>query len=118
MFSEKSQFKKDNPYEKRKLESSTIMQKYKNRIPIIVELADNTDFKLDKKKYLVPSDLSVSQFIFVIRKRIKLESEKALFVLFNNTLPPASDLLSSIYEKNKDSDGFLYCIVSSESTFG
>ena len=35
---------------------------------------------IDKKKYLVPCDLTVGQFVYVIRKRIKLKPEKALFI--------------------------------------
>lgn len=39
-------------------------------------------------RYLVPADLSVGQFVYVVRKRIKLEAEKAIFVFVKNTLPP------------------------------
>jgi GABA(A) receptor-associated protein len=39
-------------------------------------------------RYLVPADLSVGQFVYVIRKRIKLPSEKAIFIFVKNTLPP------------------------------
>ena len=39
-------------------------------------------------RYLVPADLTVGQFVYVIRKRIKLSSEKAIFIFIKNTLPP------------------------------
>jgi GABA(A) receptor-associated protein len=39
-------------------------------------------------RYLVPADLTVGQFIYVVRKRIKLSPEKAIFVFVKNTLPP------------------------------
>lgn len=39
-------------------------------------------------RYLVPADLSVGQFVYVVRKRIKLSAEKAIFVFIENTLPP------------------------------
>ena len=118
MFKEKSQFRKDISFEKRKSESDRIRLKYKDRIPVIVEIAKiNSELELDKKKYLVPSDLTVGQFIYVIRKRIKLAPEKALFMFFK-TLPSSSDLLSKIYEQEKDKDGFLYATISEESTFG
>jgi len=38
-------------------------------------------------RYLVPADLTVGQFVYVVRKRIKLGAEKAIFVFINNTLP-------------------------------
>jgi len=41
----------------------------------------------------VPADLTVGQFVYVIRKRIKLAPEKAIFVFINNFLPPTGELL-------------------------
>ena len=42
-------------------------------------------------RYLVPADLSVGQFVYVVRKRIKLGAEKAIFVFVKNTLPSAGE---------------------------
>jgi len=72
----------------------------------------------DVPRYLVPADLTVGQFVYVIRKRIKLSPEKAIFVFVNNVLPPTAALMSSIYEEHKEDDGFLYIAYSGENTFG
>ena len=40
------------------------------------------------RRYLVPADLTVGQFVYVIRKRIKVGPEKAIFMFVKNTLPP------------------------------
>lgn len=53
---------------------------------------------LDKKKYLVPSDLTVGQFYFLIRKRIYLRPEDALFFFVNNVIPPTSATMGSLYQ--------------------
>ncbi|KAI0303389.1 autophagy protein Atg8 ubiquitin like-domain-containing protein [Multifurca ochricompacta] len=88
--------------EKRKAEAERIRQKYPDRIPVICEKADRTDIPtIDKKKYLVPSDLTVGQFVYVIRKRIKLAPEKAIFIFVDETLPPTAALMSAIYEEHK-----------------
>ena len=73
---------------------------------------------IDKKKYLVPADLTMGQFVYVIRKRIKLAPDSAIFIFVNNTLPPAAELMSKIYKDQADDDGFLYVTYSGESTFG
>lgn len=105
--------------ERRQAESARIREKYPDRIPVIVEKADKSDVpEIDKKKYLVPADLTVGQFVYVVRKRIKLSPEKAIFVFVNSTLPPTASLMSAIYEENKDEDGFLYMTYSGENTFG
>jgi len=44
-------------------------------------------------RYLVPADLTVGQFVYVIRKRIKLSAEKAIFIFVDNVLPPTGKLM-------------------------
>nr|XP_024376089.1 autophagy-related protein 8d-like isoform X2 [Physcomitrium patens] len=78
-------------FQKRQAEALRIREKYPDRIPVIVEKAEKSDIPdIDKKKYLVPADLTVGQFVYVIRKRIKLSSEKAIFIFVKNVLPPTS----------------------------
>ena len=43
-------------------------------------------------RYLVPADLTVGQFVYVIRKRIKVSAEKAIFMFVKNFLPPTGTL--------------------------
>jgi GABA(A) receptor-associated protein len=101
------------------MEAQRIRTKYADRIPVICEKDERSDIPdIDKKKYLVPQDLTVGQFVYVIRKRIKLPSEKAIFIFINNVLPPTAALMSKIYAEHKDEDGFLYVQYSGENTFG
>lgn len=105
--------------ERRQAEAARIREKYPDRIPVIVERAEKSDVPdIDKKKYLVPADLTVGQFVYVVRKRIKLSPEKAIFIFVKNILPPTAAMMSAIYEENKDEDGFLYMTYSGENTFG
>lgn len=112
-------FKSKFPFEKRKSEADRIMKKYPDRIPVIVEKRGSSDIAtIDKNKYLVPKDITVGQFVYVIRKRIKLTPEQAIFIFVNNTLPATSQQISEVYQEHKDSDGFVYLEYSGESTFG
>uniref|UniRef100_A0A2P2PQ22 Autophagy-related protein n=1 Tax=Rhizophora mucronata TaxID=61149 RepID=A0A2P2PQ22_RHIMU len=115
----KSSFKQDNDFEKRRAEAGRIKERYPDRIPVIVEKAARSDMpNIDKKKYLVPADLTVGQFVYVIRKRINLSEEKAIFIFVGNVLPSTGAIMSTIYDENKDEDGFLYVTYSGENTFG
>ncbi len=111
---------KNKTLEERIKESTNILEKYPNRIPVIVEKSDKCkDLQdIDKNKYLVPDDLTFGQFIFVIRKRLKLSAEKALFLFVKNTLIPSGNLMKQVYDNNADKDGFLYILYTSENTFG
>nr|XP_009931702.1 PREDICTED: gamma-aminobutyric acid receptor-associated protein-like 1 [Opisthocomus hoazin] len=86
---------------------------------VIVEKAPKARVPdLDKRKYLVPSDLTVGQFYFLIRKRIHLRPEDALFFFVNNTIPPTSATMGQLYEDNHEEDYFLYVAYSDESVYG
>lgn len=112
-------FKDEYTLENRKSESNKIIFKYPTRIPVIVEKSAGCELPdISKKKYLVPKDMSMSQFIYVVRKRIELESSKSLFIMINDHLVPSAKSLGVIYEDDSDEDGFLYMIYTTENTFG
>jgi len=112
-------FKDKFSFEKRNKEATTIRAKHPDRIPVIVEKSMNSDIQeIDKTKYLAPCRLTLGQFVYIIRRRMKLPPEKALFVFIRNHIPTQSTLLSSIYEDFADEDGFLYVTYASENTFG
>ena len=119
-----SQFKKEHTLEKRAADAALILEKYPDRIPIICEHAPNTMFynstvpALDKRKFLVPNDITVGQFIFVVRKRLQLSPEKAVFFFVNGSMPSPMALISTVYEEQRDEDGFLYMAYSGDYVFG
>lgn len=49
----------------------------------------------------------MGQFVYVIRKRIKLAPEKAIFIFVDEVLPPTAALMSAIYEEHKYVISFL-----------
>ncbi|KAK3027929.1 hypothetical protein RJ639_039396, partial [Escallonia herrerae] len=102
--------------ERRQAEAARIREKYPDRIPFVIY--SNVLFVCHECRYLVPADLTVGQFVYVVRKRIKLSAEKAIFIFVKNILPPTAAMMSAIYEENKDEDGFLYMTYSGENTFG
>jgi len=119
--SSRNSFINKHTFEDRKTESARILLKYPDRIPIIVEKSTGAiDLPtIDRNKYLVPCDLSMGQFIFVIRKRIKLQPSAALFTFVGNGVQPVgTEMISSIYEHHKSKDGYLYVKYAAENTFG
>ena len=117
-FNSIKKFKDLRSYEDRKDESDRIREKYPTRIPVIVEPYDHNVPMIDRKKFLVPDDLSFANFIYVIRKRIKFDQNTSLYLFVNGKIMNTSNYLSSVYDLNKDEDGFLYVVYSAETTFG
>merc|ERR1739848_79300 len=93
----KWQYKEEHPFEKRRAEGEKIRRKYPDRVPVIVEKSPKARIgDLDKKKYLVPSDLTVGQFYFLI----------------SNVIPPTSATMGSLYQEHHEEDFFLYIAYS------
>lgn len=99
--------------------TKNITKRYPDKVPVIVKVEGKGMNDLDKKKYLVPKELVLSQFIYVIRKRLKLKPEEAIFIFFGNNSVNTSSQMVEIYEKYKNKeDLMLYAVVTKESTFG
>lgn len=113
-------FKDESNFEQRKADASNIRIKYPERVPVIIEKepAATQVGDLDKRKFLIPCDISVAQLIWIIRKRITLAAEKALFLYVGRTIPLTSASMGQVYDEHKDEDGFLYVSYSGENTFG
>ena len=114
-------FKYDFSFIERRNEASRVLEKYPDRVPIICDksrTASNDCPDIDKKKYLVPRNLTMGQFIYIIRKRLKLAPEKAIFLFVGNSIAPATSSVDEIYIYNKDADGFLYITYTLENVFG
>ena len=70
-------------------------------LQVVVEKAPNSQIQdIDKRKFLVPSDISVAQFMWIIRKRIQLPSEKAIFLFVGKVLPQSRYLKTVIFIKS------------------
>ena len=111
-------YKVKKTFKERQEESARIRKKYPDRIPIICERTSELLNDLDKIKYLAPFDLTIAHFIFVIRKRLTLTSSEALYLFCNGHLMSCSTTIGSMYDTQKDADGFLYFKYSKENTCG
>ena len=114
-------YKEKFTLEERKKESERISVKYPTRIPIICHRSSACKDApiMEKKKFLVPKDMTMANFMFIIRQKMKLKQEKSIYLFVNdNNMVPTSQLISQIYSEYGDEDGFLYIKYGMESTFG
>ena len=114
-------YKSENNLEKRKKEYERIVKEYTNRIPIICESDPKSKLpNLKKVKYLVPNDMTISQFQFIIRRNLDLEEGYALYLITNkNTTVTGDKTVLEIYNIYKDKeDKLLYLHYTSELTWG
>lgn len=103
-------------------EVQRIREKFPSRLPVFITRATNGNASelpnLQKNKFLVPMDLTMGQFIYIIRRQLSVPAEKAIFIFVKNTLPTTGMLMRELYAQYADSDGLLRLQYTSESTFG
>lgn len=97
-----------------------LLLKYPNRVPVVIRKCNKcTNMPdLDKTKYLVPDEYTLGQFIYIIRRRLRLKPSMAMFVFIDNVLPSTSETMLYLYNNLKSSDHLLHITYSGENTFG
>ena len=119
-----SNYKKTTPLEERLQKSNKMTSLYPDRVPIIVEMSSSSSSyntyiaSSHKVKYLVPYNITMGQFIKILRDKIKIDQATALFFFIKNKIFPITSLIGEIYKENADEDGFLYIEFCEESTYG
>jgi GABA(A) receptor-associated protein len=102
-----------------KLKAYHLLQKYPDKIPVIVTRVDKNVPELKPSKFIVPDQLTVGQFLYTLRTRILLRPEQALFIFFNNEMACSTDTMRVVYNKHRNKeDNMLYAMYGTESTFG
>ncbi|XP_077185425.1 microtubule-associated protein 1 light chain 3 gamma-like [Paroedura picta] len=114
-------FKQRKSIGTRTREVSEIRDRYPNKIPVVVERFHKEKELplLDRTKFLVSQDLSLSQFMLTLRSRLSLSSTQAFYLLVNDkSLPSLSITMAELYQDYKEADGFLYITYASQEAFG
>jgi GABA(A) receptor-associated protein len=104
--------------DERRDEFARVKSKLDRFIPIIVEQGSGASPPIDKEKFLVPTEVTVAQLSFVIRKRLKMLPSEALFLMVNKQLCTGTSTMGCVYDRHHDPDGFLYVVYTNENTFG
>ena len=107
-------------FDERRAESTRILTKYPDRVPVIAVHGPHCTLPhLDKSKYLCPSHLTIGEFCYVLRKRVKLPPATGMFLFTEHgTLPPTSMTLRDLYSNNRNPDGYVYIVYAGENAFG
>ncbi|CAM4731222.1 unnamed protein product [Leuciscus chuanchicus] len=114
-------FKQRKSLATRKHEVAGIRTKFPTKIPVIIERYQREKYlpPLDKTKFLVPQELTMTQFVTIIRNRMTLMPNQAFYLLINNSgIASMSLTMAQLYKDHKDEDGFLYMTYASQEMFG
>ena len=113
-------YKKALNLEKRIEEFYKVKSSTNDKIPIICEKDPKSDIiEMEKTKFLVNPEMTVSSFNEIIRKKLNLDAKEGIFLLVKGkNVITGNQTMQEIYEHYKDEDGFLYITYASESVWG
>merc|ERR1712150_54010 len=114
-------FKERRPADVRAEEASNIRQRFPSKVPVIVERYKKEKElpRLDRVKFLVPQELSVSQFVVVVRSRMMIRPSQSLhFIVGGKQVPSMQMSVAELYHRCQDEDNFLYMTYASTEMFG
>ena len=97
-------------------EAQRMLNKYPGKVPAVVTTLG--DLKINREKYLIPVELTLAEFHYVIRKRVsELNEFEAIYIFIGKQLVPSHKTISEIWATEAD-QSCLYFKVAKENTFG
>ena len=99
-----------------------ILNKYPDRIPIV--LSSKTYLKGNPLKFIVPYDLTITKFMVLLRTKIELKPQEAIFLFVKDTDTGSDIMLQSsitmelLYTQYKDKEHLLNLFFEKEAVFG
>ena len=113
-------YKIQNTLKQRKIISQNILNKNKDKVPIILEKDPKCKLiPIKKTKFMIEKNSTVSKLIQSIRILMKIPQEEGLFLSAKGKYTlTGQKIIGDIYNTYKDEDGFLYIMYTTELIFG
>ena len=96
-----------------------ILSKYPRRYPILIWKLES-DIAIKRRKFIAPQDITLGQFLYVLRKQlVDFNAAEGLFLFVESTnmLLPAGDEIGKLWHQH-NVNGFLRLTLAKENTFG
>ena len=112
-------------FHKRCKDSERVIAKHKDKLPVIVGPGSDSAPVISNHKFLVPVDMTVGHMMHMLRSRVHVKPDQALFLFVNSmtdtshdSIPSNTQMIGQLYSMYRSEDGFLYIKYDVESTFG
>jgi len=116
-------YKKQYPLLDRKRVSETILDRYENRVPIILEAGDRRLVQAGTVNYqrqIMMRDTRIQDLIVSLKQKLgdQFRPTDSLFIYADNRILNGFTTIGKAYDQYRDEDGFLYLTYTTQETFG
>ena len=112
-------FKKENTLEERKKKYNEFKELHPDKIPIIIEKDKSCYFKdIGIIQFALKREETISILQYRVRKMLDIGQDLSFLFYAKNRSIPFEISIGEVYDKYKESDGFLYLAYSSEMLWG
>lgn len=99
--------------------TTILPQKFHDRVPTVLNDTTGDILNSEKGRFLLNKDVTLGQFMSMLRKKNKIAPHEAIFVYCNNVLPKSNTSMIDLWVDYQDvEDNILYLTCSKENTFG
>eukprot|EP00927_Polykrikos_kofoidii_P045587 TRINITY_DN39621_c0_g1_i1.p1 TRINITY_DN39621_c0_g1~~TRINITY_DN39621_c0_g1_i1.p1 ORF type:complete len:379 (+),score=76.86 TRINITY_DN39621_c0_g1_i1:76-1212(+) len=107
-------------------EARRMRERYPDRVPVICERARYSDLpQIQRNKFIVPGGMLCGEFKYIIHKQVTqaaapstANADQTIYIFVNGITPKVSTLMSELYDRHQDEDGFLHVMYGAENTLG
>ena len=104
-------FDEETLEEKTKRIAKNCRKEKPDKVPVLIR---SDKIKILKEKYLIPKQMTVGQFLLIIRKNIILNKEDAIYLIFENKMYSPTSKFQEL-DNGKD---YLIIDICKEETYG
>ncbi|TKR89358.1 hypothetical protein L596_013474 [Steinernema carpocapsae] len=117
---EKKPYKERYSLEKRQAKARNVLHGHSVHVPVVCEKASGSRLEhLKQDCYKVASNITIGTFLVIIRERLSLTEDEAIFLFAKNAIMSTTKTMAEVYDEFKDEeDGFLYLTYQEESVYG
>jgi GABA(A) receptor-associated protein len=107
------------PLAERKRACERARMRHPAHVPTILERSGADTPVMNREKFLLSGALTGSQLQYVVRRRLALRGDEAIFLLCDRRVVPATASVFELDARHRDpDDGFLYVVYTCENAFG
>ncbi|CAG9314417.1 unnamed protein product [Blepharisma stoltei] len=116
--SEIKKYKESTQFQVRKESYDKIMRENPGKYPCVIIKGNRCKYNIPTHKFALEGSMTVSCFLYTLRRYFKLSPKQGLYLYLCDTLPMLGAKISELHQRCSDEDGCLYFVLTNQEDKG